>query len=67
MNPSRRNLLYNKEGFPASPFRTDQWPLFDPESDEIVEVLKPDKPEGYEPVDWDRPPMGPHRWRRDDQ
>ena len=23
MNPSRRNLLYNREGVPASPFRTD--------------------------------------------
>ena len=28
MNPSERNLLYNKEGLPASPFRTDAWPLF---------------------------------------
>ena len=27
MNPSQRNLLYNHEGFPASPFRTDDWPL----------------------------------------
>ena len=25
MNPSRRNLLYKKEGIPASPFRTDNW------------------------------------------
>ena len=25
MNPSQRNLLYNKEGIPASPFRTDDW------------------------------------------
>ena len=32
MNPSQRNLLYNKEGFPASPFRTDDWPLYDPDS-----------------------------------
>ena len=31
MNPSQRNLLYNIEGFPASPFRTDDWPLYDPE------------------------------------
>ena len=28
MNPSKRNLLYNREGLPASPFRTDAWPLF---------------------------------------
>ena len=28
MNPSERNLLlYNKEGLPAGPFRTDNWPL----------------------------------------
>ena len=25
MNPAQRNLLYNKEGLPASPFRTDRW------------------------------------------
>lgn len=55
MNPSQRNLLYNKEGLPASPFRTDHWPLFDPDSDEIVEVNKPEKPDGYEPRDWQRP------------
>ena len=35
MNPSVRNLLYNKEGFPASPFRTDDWPLFDPKSEVV--------------------------------
>lgn len=23
INPSQRNLLYNNEGLPASPFRTD--------------------------------------------
>ena len=57
MNPSQRNLLYNKEGFPASPFRTDAWPLFDPASSEIIEVRKPEKPEGYKAVDWDRPEM----------
>ena len=27
MNPSQRNLLYNQEGIPASPFRTDDWPV----------------------------------------
>ena len=58
MNPSRRNLLYNREGFPASPFRTDNEPLFDPKV-ESVPVLKPAKPKGYEPVDWKRPPMHP--------
>ena len=56
MNPSQRNLLYNAEGIPASPFRTDDWALFDPQ-DELVEVLKPAKPEGYEDKDWDRPAM----------
>ena len=57
MNPSQRNLLYNKEGFPASPFRTDSWPLFDPDIDEAMEVDKPNKPNGYEAVDWKRPEM----------
>lgn len=56
MNPSQRNLLYNREGFPASPFRTDDWPLFNPDA-EIVTVLKPQKPEGYEARDWARPAM----------
>jgi len=54
MNPSRRNLLYNKEGFPASPFRTDDWPLYDPDA-ELIEVNKPSKPEGYQSKDWERP------------
>ena len=57
MNPSQRNLLYNREGFPASPFRTDPWPLFDATLDEIVEVTKPEKPAGYQAVDWERPTM----------
>ncbi|MFT5130889.1 MAG: sialate O-acetylesterase, partial [Rhodothermales bacterium] len=56
MNPSQRNLLYNKEGLPASPFRTDDWPLFDPEA-EVVEVNRPAKPAGYAPKDWARPTM----------
>ena len=56
MNPSRRNLLYNQGGLPASPFRTDNWPLFDP-SDEIVTVNKPQKPDGYQAVNWGRPQM----------
>ncbi len=56
MNPSQRNLLYNREGLPASPFRTDEWSLFDPEA-ELVEVLKPPKPAGYVAVDWKRPVM----------
>lgn len=56
MNPSQRNLLYNKEGFPASPFRTDNWPLFTTGGD-IVEVIKPQKPDGYQAVDWNRPLM----------
>ncbi|MDC0273721.1 MAG: serine hydrolase [Planctomycetaceae bacterium] len=56
MNPSQRNLLYNKEGLPASPFRTDTWPLFHP-SDKLIEVDKPQKPDGYRAIDWDRPVM----------
>lgn len=58
MNPSQRNLLYNKEGIPASPFRTDNWPLCDPEA-EIVEVNKPAKGDDFEKADkdWDRPKM----------
>ena len=54
MNLSGRNLLYNQEGFPASPFRTDDWPLFDPKA-EVVEVNKPKKPRGYQSKDWNRP------------
>ena len=57
MNPSQRNLLYNKEGLPASPFRTDSWPLFDPKKDQAVTVNKPQQPEGYQPQDWARPKM----------
>ena len=55
MNPSERNLLYNKEGIPASPFRTDDWALFDPDG-EIVTVLKPEKAE-KPTADWARPAM----------
>lgn len=54
MNPSKRNLLYNKEGFPASPFRTDDWPLYDPKAD-LIDVIKPEKPDGYKAKDWSRP------------
>jgi sialate O-acetylesterase len=56
MNPSKRNLLYNKEGFPASPFRTDNWPLYDPKT-EPIDVIKPEKPDGYKSRDWVRPSM----------
>lgn len=56
MNPSQRNLLYNNEGLPASPFRTDDWPLFDPEA-ELVTVNKPKKDKGYKSEDWARPLM----------
>jgi sialate O-acetylesterase len=56
MNPSQRNLLYNKEGIPASPFRTDDWPLLDPDA-EIVDVLKPAKTETKPTEDWSRPRM----------
>jgi sialate O-acetylesterase len=57
MNPSQRNLLYNREGIPASPFRTDNWPLFDPQNGATLTVNKPEKPEGYQPRDWLRPAM----------
>ena len=61
MNPSQRNLLYNKEGLPASPFRTDDWPLFDPK-DSAVRVEKPEKTNEAMDAklngkDWDRPKM----------
>ncbi|MDA8043229.1 MAG: sialate O-acetylesterase, partial [Pirellulales bacterium] len=58
MNPSQRNLLYNQEGLPASPFRTDNWQLYDPNAD-ITEVSKPQKPSDYISQDWDRPVMRP--------
>lgn len=57
MNPSKRNLLYNKEGIPASPFRTDDWPLFDEKSYVPKEQVKPQKPSGYVPTPLKRPPM----------
>ena len=61
MNPSQRNLLYNKEGIPASPFRTDSWPLFDP-NDPAVRVEKPEKTDEALDAkrnfkDWYRPQM----------
>ena len=61
MNPSQRNLLYNKEGLPASPFRTDTWPLFDP-NDPAVRVEKPEKTDEARDAkrnfkDWERPRM----------
>ena len=61
MNPSQRNLLYNKEGIPASPFRTDSWPLFDP-NEPAVRVEKPEKTDEALDAkrnfkDWYRPPM----------
>ncbi|WDE96301.1 sialate O-acetylesterase [Lentisphaera profundi] len=56
MNPSERNLLYNKEGIPASPFRTDNWPLYDPAAD-VITVFKPGKAKEKATKDWDRPQM----------
>lgn len=61
MNPSQRNLLCNKEGLPASPFRTDTWPLFDP-NDSAVRVEKPEKTDEALDAkrnfkDWERPTM----------
>lgn len=48
MNPSQRNLFYNREGLPASPFRTDNWPLFDSDNYDPPVQPKPTKPDGYE-------------------
>jgi len=60
MNPSQRNLLYNKEGLPASPFRTDDWPLFERKY-EVRETTYNDprktKRGVYQPKDWKRPAM----------
>ena len=61
MNPTQRNLLYNKEGLPASPFRTDTWPLFDPKNP-AVRVEKPEKNNENKEAklngkDWYRPKM----------
>ena len=57
MNPSHRNLLYNKEGIPASPFRTDDWPLFNAANYVPVGQIKPEKPADYNPIPLKRPPM----------
>jgi len=58
MNPSQRNLLYNQAGFPASPFRTDTWPLHTP-GVPLFDVKKPKKPDNYVSTDWLRPPLNP--------
>ena len=58
MNPSERNLLYNKEGLPAGPFRTDNWSLY-PEGVAIDDEVRVDKPAKTAKAekDWDRPVM----------
>jgi sialate O-acetylesterase len=55
MNPSQRNLLYNQQGIPASPFRTDSWPLFDPATYMPQPQLKPATPKGYKAIPLTRP------------
>ena len=57
MNPSKRNLLYNREGLPASPFRTDDWPLYDAENYVPAPQDKPVKPDGYEQAEVRLPAM----------
>jgi len=57
MNPSRRNLLYNREGLPASPFRTDDWSLYDAENYVPAPQDKPVKPDGYVQVEVRLPTM----------
>ncbi|MBS2210289.1 hypothetical protein KEM09_02700 [Carboxylicivirga mesophila] len=56
MNPSQQNLLYNAEGFPASPFRTDNWDLYTEGAEEVV-VNKPKKRPDFVDADWPRPAM----------
>ena len=61
MNPSQRNLLYNQEGLPASPFRTDTWALYDPNNPDVG-VEKPEKTDEARDAkrsyqDWGRPRM----------
>ena len=61
MNPSQRNLLYNQEGLPASPFRTDTWALYDPNNPDVG-VEKPEKTDEARDAkrsyqDWERPRM----------
>lgn len=53
----RQIKLFLKEGIPASPFRTDGWPLFDPDNYIPKEQLKPEKPADYNPVPLKRPSM----------
>ena len=57
MNPSKRNLLYNREGIPASPFRTDDWPLYDENNYVPASQEKPVKPDGYEQAEVSLPVM----------
>ncbi len=58
MNPSQRNMLYNNEGLPASPFRTDTWPLFKEGVEEFkIEKPKKDRKAKAEATDWSRPEM----------
>ncbi len=52
-NPSKRNLIYNEYGLPASPFRTDKF-KFD---NKIHRPIKPKKHKGYVIADWSRPAM----------
>jgi len=47
-NPSERNLLYNSNGFPASPFRTDDWEFYVEEGYSTKTIwTKPIKPDDY--------------------
>ena len=57
MNPSKRNLLYNREGLAASPFRTDDWALYDAENYVPAPQDKPVTPDGYSQSEVRRPTM----------
>ena len=49
--------LYNKEGIPASPFRTDDWPLFDAANYVPKDQPKPQTTPDYQPTPLKRPTM----------
>ncbi len=56
-NVSQRNLIYNDHGFPASPFRTDNWDI---SKDAALNVF-PKRDKDYIFEDWPRPVMKPQK------
>ncbi len=53
LNPSKRNLIYNEFGMPASPFRTDDWTI----STTTYQKGSSKPSKDYIHIDWDRPEM----------